>query len=45
MKTQHTTARREKFKHKHPYVHAKTKSSKIKSSKKYVKVYRGQGRH
>jgi len=27
-----------------PGVHAKTKNSKSKSSKKYVKPYRGQGR-
>jgi hypothetical protein len=29
---------------KRPGVHAKSKSSKLKSSKNYVKAYRGQGR-
>lgn len=27
-----------------PGVHAKTKTSKLKSSKRYKKMYRGQGR-
>ena len=27
-----------------PGVHAKTKTSKLKSSKKYKKLYRGQGK-
>ncbi len=31
-------------KKKRPGVHAKSKSSNIKSSKNYVKKYRGQGR-
>jgi len=31
-------------KKKRPGVHSKTKSSKLKSSKKYKKKYRGQGR-
>ena len=35
---------RNKSKKKRPGVHAKTKQSKLKSSKKYVKGYRGQGR-
>lgn len=25
-------------------IHAKTKSSKLKSSKNYIKIYKGQGR-
>tara|TARA_R100001594_G_scaffold14471_2_gene30795 strand:- start:30689 stop:30823 length:135 start_codon:yes stop_codon:yes gene_type:complete len=29
---------------KRPGIHAKTKSSKLKSSKHYHKVYRGQGK-
>lgn len=35
---------RENPKKKRTGVHAKSKSSKIKSSKNYVKKYRGQGR-
>lgn len=31
-------------KHKRPGVHSKSKTSKLKSSKYYVKKYRGQGR-
>ena len=31
-------------KKKRPGVHAKTKTSKVKSSKHYKKAYRGQGR-
>jgi len=34
----------EKHKTKRPGVHAKTKNSKLKTSKNYVKRYRGQGR-
>ena len=34
----------EKHKIKRPGVHAKTKNSKLKTSKNYVKKYRGQGR-
>lgn len=34
----------EKVKKKRPGVHAKTKNSKSKGSKNYVKAYRGQGR-
>ncbi len=34
----------EKPKRKRPGVHAKSKSSKIKNSKNYVKAYRGQGK-
>jgi len=33
-----------KTKKKRPGVHAKSKSSNLKSSKNYVKQYRGQGR-
>lgn len=34
----------EKVKKKRPGVHAKSKTSKLKSSKNYVKLNRGQGR-
>jgi hypothetical protein len=34
----------EKKKVRRPGVHAKTKTSKVKSSKNYKKAYRGQGR-
>jgi hypothetical protein len=34
----------EKPKVKRPGVHAKSKTSKIKNSKNYVKTYRGQGK-
>ena len=34
----------EKPRKKRPGVHAKSKSSKIKNSKNYVKFYRGQGK-
>ena len=34
----------EKPKKKRPGVHAKSKSSKIKNSRNYVKAYRGQGK-
>lgn len=34
----------EKPKKRRPGVHAKTKSSKLKSSKNYLKRYKGQGR-
>ena len=34
----------EKQKKRRPGVHAKTKSSKLKSSKNYLKRYKGQGR-
>jgi hypothetical protein len=33
-----------KTKKRRPGVHAKTKASKVKSSKNYLKKYRGQGR-
>ena len=35
----------ERPKKRRPGVHAKTKSSKLKSSKNYLKRYRGQGRY
>ena len=35
---------REKPKHKRPGVHAKSKTSKNKNSKNYIKSYRGQGK-
>lgn len=34
----------DKPKKKRPGVHAKSKSSKLKGSKNYVKAYRGQGK-
>ena len=37
-------AHMEKSKKKRPGVHAKSKTSKLKSSKNYSKKYRGQGR-
>ena len=39
-----TTSKVFKPKRKRPKVHAKSKSSKIKSSKNYVKKNRGQGK-
>ena len=39
-----SVGRKAKVKVSRPGVHAKTKSSKIKTSKNYKKVYRGQGR-
>lgn len=37
------TTKVQKNKRKRPGVHAKTKTSKLKTSKNYVKLYRGQG--
>ena len=37
-------AYRKQAKKKRPGVHAKTKTSKSKNSKNYVKLYKGQGR-
>lgn len=34
----------DKPKKKRPGIHAKTKSSKLKGSKNYVKAYKGQGK-
>lgn len=39
-----TTAFKESSKKKRPGIHAKSKSSKLKNSKNYIKVNRGQGR-
>jgi len=33
-----------KTRKKRPGIHAKTKTSKLKSSKNYVKLYKGQGK-
>ena len=33
-----------KTRKKRPGIHAKTKTSKLKTSKNYVKLYKGQGR-
>lgn len=43
-KPSYTTGQMEKPKKKRPGVHSKNKTSKLKSSKKYVKKYKGQGR-
>jgi hypothetical protein len=42
-KTKEGLTKLEKGKVSRPGVHAKTKTSKLKSSKKYKKLYRGQG--
>ena len=44
IKAQTATAFLEKSKVSRPGVHAKTKTSKLKTSKNYVKAYRGQGK-
>lgn len=44
IKAQTATSFREKADVSRPGVHAKTKTSKLKSSKNYKKKYRGQGR-
>ena len=44
IKSQTTTTFQEKPNVSHPGVHAKTKTSKLKTSKLYKKAYRGQGR-
>ena len=44
MARQATFVHRYKTKVRRPGVHAKTKTSKIKTSKNYVKPYNGQGR-
>jgi hypothetical protein len=38
-----TSVKRLKVSKKRPNVHSKTKSSKLKSSKNYLKKYKGQG--
>ena len=40
----HSSAKQKKQRKKRPGVHAKSKTSKLKSSKNYVKKYRGQGK-
>jgi hypothetical protein len=44
IKSQSTTLFKDKPKVSRPGVHAKTKTSKLKSSKNYTKKYRGQGK-
>lgn len=44
IKSQSSTATYESSNVSRPGVHSKTKTSKIKSSKNYKKVYKGQGR-
>ena len=43
-KVTNTVEKRIKIKISRPGVHAKTKTSKLKSSKNYKKLYRGQGK-
>jgi hypothetical protein len=43
-KVKELTAKLIKTKVSRPGVHAKTKTSQLKSSKKYKKLYRGQGK-
>jgi hypothetical protein len=43
-KVSNVTIKIEKPKVKRPGVHSKCKTSKLKSSKKYKKLYRGQGK-
>ena len=43
-KAQTATSFQEKPKVSRPGVHAKTKTSKLKTSKNYTKAYRGQGK-
>jgi hypothetical protein len=42
-KIKESSTKLEKKRVSRPGVHAKTKTSKLKSSKKYKKLYRGQG--
>jgi hypothetical protein len=42
--TSSPTTLRTKSKKKRPGIHSKKKSAKLKSSKNYVKTYKGQGR-
>ena len=44
VKSNTTSVKVDKPKVKRPGVHAKTKTSQLKSSKKYKKLYRGQGK-
>jgi hypothetical protein len=43
-KVTNAVEKRIKIKVKRPGVHAKTKTSKLKSSKNYKKLYKGQGK-
>jgi hypothetical protein len=43
-KVQTTGGVKERIKVSRPGVHSKTKTSKLKTSKKYKKLYRGQGK-
>jgi hypothetical protein len=43
-KSTQATEKKVKIKVSRPGVHAKTKTSQLKSSKKYKKLYRGQGK-
>ena len=43
-KTQTTVSFRKKSRKKRPGIHAKSKTSKLKSSKNYIKSYSSQGR-
>lgn len=42
-KQSNTSVKLEKTRKKRPGVHSKSKSSKLKSSKNYLKKYKGQG--
>ena len=44
LKSQSVTLKKDSSKVNRPGVHAKTKTSKLKSSKKYRKLYKGQGK-
>lgn len=44
VKSASTTSKVEPPKRKRPGVHSKSKTSKLKSSKNYKKLYRGQGK-
>jgi hypothetical protein len=44
LKSQTVVTKQDKPKVSRPGVHAKTKTSKLKSSKKYRKLYKGQGK-
>jgi hypothetical protein len=44
LKSQSVTLKKDSSKVSRPGVHAKTKTSKLKSSKKYRKLYKGQGK-
>ena len=44
-KTTNNSRFKPKPRKKRPGVHAKTKTSKLKNSKNYKKLYKGQGKH